>query len=109
MGHRDLHPLPQGPRPLRFAGTFWLVATLAATLGFGYHYGADLIAGVVFVITIEAALRAYDRGWDRAGLRLVAYGATVFAALLLSYRFLPLAMAEHPGCPDRCSCWQWSR
>ncbi|MGP3734654.1 phosphatase PAP2 family protein [Streptomyces sp. GDS52] len=86
----------QGPRALRYAGTFWLIATLTATLGFGYHYGVDLIAGVVFVLTIEAALRSFDRGWDRAGVRLAAYGATVFAALLLSYRFLPSRMAEYP-------------
>ncbi|MFI2507243.1 DUF5933 domain-containing protein [Streptomyces sp. NPDC018972] len=86
----------KGPRLLRFAGTFWLVATLAATLGFGYHYGADLLAGVVFTLTIEAALRSFDRGWDRSGVLLAAYGATVFAALLLSYRFLPLTMARHP-------------
>jgi hypothetical protein len=86
----------QGPRVLRYAGTFWLIATLTATLGFGYHYGVDLIAGVVFTLTIEAALRSLDRGWDRAGIRLVAYGATVFAALLVSYRFLPWEMAKHP-------------
>ncbi|WP_051767333.1 DUF5933 domain-containing protein [Streptomyces sp. NRRL S-37] len=86
----------KGPRVLRFAGTFWLVATLAATLGFGYHYGADLLAGVVFTLTIEAALRSFDQGWDRSGIRLVAYGVTVFAALLLSYRFLPSAMAAYP-------------
>jgi hypothetical protein len=86
----------KGPRFLRFAGTFWLIATLTATLGFGYHYGVDLIAGVVFACTIEAGLRSLDRGWDRAGIQLVAYGATVFVALLVSYRYLPLPMAEHP-------------
>ncbi|MFE9443070.1 phosphatase PAP2 family protein [Streptomyces sp. NPDC006602] len=86
----------KGPWMLRFAGTFWLMATLTATLGFGYHYGADLIAGVVFTLTIEAALRSLDRGWDRSGIQLVAYGATVFAALLVSYRYLPLEMARHP-------------
>ncbi|MEU0627302.1 phosphatase PAP2 family protein [Streptomyces sp. NPDC005989] len=86
----------KGPRFLRYAGTFWLIATLTATLGFGYHYGADLIAGVVFTLTIEAALRTFDRGWDRSGLRVVAYGATVFAALLVSYRYLPLEMANYP-------------
>ncbi|MFF4226663.1 phosphatase PAP2 family protein [Streptomyces sp. L500] len=86
----------KGPRALRYAGTFWLIATLSATLGFGYHYGADLIAGVVFSLTIEAGLRSLDRGWDRSGTRLVAYGATVFTALLLSYRYLPVEMAEHP-------------
>jgi hypothetical protein len=85
----------KGPRILRFAGTFWLIATLVATLGFGYHYGADLIAGVVFAVTIEAALRSLDRGWDRSGIQLVAYGTTVFAALLVSYRYLSMEMAEH--------------
>jgi hypothetical protein len=85
-----------GPRILRCAGTFWLIATLTATLGFGYHYGVDLIAGVVFAVTIEAFLRSFDRGWDRSGIQLVVYGATVFAALLVSYRFLPLEMARHP-------------
>ncbi|MDO0912192.1 phosphatase PAP2 family protein [Streptomyces sp. DT2A-34] len=86
----------KGPRILRFAGTFWLIATLGATLGFGYHYGVDLIAGVVFVFTVEAALRSYDRGWDRPGIQLVAYGVMVFAALLVSYRYLSVEMATHP-------------
>ncbi|MGW4562178.1 phosphatase PAP2 family protein [Streptomyces sp. NPDC004561] len=86
----------KGPRILRFAGTFWLVATLGATLGFGYHYGVDLLAGVVFALTIEAALRSFERGWERPGILLVVHGVTVFAALLVSYRCLPLKMAEHP-------------
>ncbi|GGZ99351.1 inositol phosphorylceramide synthase [Streptomyces purpurascens] len=86
----------QGPRVLRYGGTFWLVATLTATLGFGYHYGVDLVAGVVFTLTIEAALRAQARGWDRSGIQLVAYGTTVFGALLVSYRYLPVEMAAHP-------------
>ncbi|MFJ8022319.1 phosphatase PAP2 family protein [Streptomyces sp. NPDC096311] len=86
----------RGPRILRFAGTFWLIATLSATLGFGYHYGVDLVAGVVFAFTIEAALRSLDRGWDRSGIQLVTYSATVFAALLVSYRYLPVEMAKYP-------------
>ncbi|MET7326177.1 phosphatase PAP2 family protein [Streptomyces sp. NPDC005549] len=86
----------RGSRAMRFAGAFWLVATLTATLGFGYHYGADLIAGVVFALTVDAAMRAFARGWDRAAARLVAHGTTVFALLLVSYRFLPVEMAEHP-------------
>ncbi|MFF4832893.1 phosphatase PAP2 family protein [Streptomyces sp. NPDC001315] len=86
----------KGPRILQVAGAFWLIATLGATLGFGYHYGADIVAGVVFTLTIEAALRSLDRGWDRSGIQLVAHGTTVFAALLVSYRYLPMEMAEHP-------------
>ncbi|MEU5697633.1 phosphatase PAP2 family protein [Streptomyces aurantiacus] len=86
----------KGPRTLRYAGTFWLVATLCATLGFGYHYGVDLIAGVVFTLTVEAALRLFDHGWDRAGTRLVVSGAAVFATLLVSYRYLPVEMATYP-------------
>ncbi|MFJ5994098.1 phosphatase PAP2 family protein [Streptomyces sp. NPDC092370] len=85
-----------GPRALRLAGTFWLIATLAATLGFGWHYGVDLVAGVVFAYTVEATLRTYDLGWDRTGGWLIAYGTLVFAALLASYRFLPLEMAAYP-------------
>ncbi|MDQ1015630.1 hypothetical protein QFZ43_002179 [Streptomyces afghaniensis] len=86
----------RGPRVLRYAGTFWLMATLTATLGFGYHYGVDLVAGVVFTVTVEAALRSLARGWDRSGIQLVAHGVAVFAALLLSYRYLPMEMAERP-------------
>jgi uncharacterized protein DUF5933/PAP2 superfamily protein len=86
----------QGPRILRIAGTFWLVATLGATLGFGFHYGADLVAGVVFAYTLEAGMRSLARGWDRSGIQLVAHGTAVFAALLASYRYLPVEMADHP-------------
>ncbi|MGX1032731.1 hypothetical protein RKD38_007412 [Streptomyces ambofaciens] len=86
----------RGSRAMRFAGAFWLAATLTATLGFGYHYGADLIAGVVFALTVDAAMRAFARGWDRAAVHLVSYGTTVFAVLLVSYRYLPVEMAEHP-------------
>ncbi|MFD7061416.1 phosphatase PAP2 family protein [Streptomyces sp. NPDC059906] len=86
----------RGSRGMRFAGTFWLVATLTATLGFGYHYGTDLLAGVVFALTVEAAMRASARGWESAAVRLVAYGTTVFAVLLAAYRYLPVEMAEHP-------------
>jgi membrane-associated phospholipid phosphatase len=86
----------RGPRALRFAGTFWLIATLGATLGFGYHYGADIVAGVVFTLTIEAALRSQARGWDRSGIQTAIHSAAVFATLLLAYRFLPLQMAEQP-------------
>jgi hypothetical protein len=86
----------KGPRPLRAAGSFWLVATLTATLGFGYHYGADLVAGAVFALTVETAMRALDRGWDLSASLLVARGTTVFVALLLSYRYLPMEMAGHP-------------
>lgn len=55
----------------------------------------DLVAGVVFALTVEAALRTFDRGWDRSGIRLVAYGTAVFGTLLVSYRWLPVQMATH--------------
>ncbi|MEU6289619.1 phosphatase PAP2 family protein [Streptomyces sp. NPDC046988] len=86
----------KGSRPMRYAGAFWLVATLTATLGFGYHYGVDLVAGVVFALTVEAGMRAFARGWDRSAVRLVAHGATVFTVLLVSYRLLAEEMAAYP-------------
>lgn len=85
-----------GPRWLRAGGTFWLVCTLAATLGFGYHYGVDLVVGAVLCLTVEAALREPSRGrtWSWAGL--VACGAALLAVLLLCCRYLSEAMAHHP-------------
>lgn len=85
-----------GSRWLRWAGTFWLICTLLATLGFGYHYGSDLAAGMVLCMTVESALRDPDRGWGLPRVRVVALGTAVFAGLLLSYRFLPVTMATHP-------------
>ncbi|MFI1915401.1 DUF5933 domain-containing protein [Nocardia sp. NPDC020380] len=84
------------PRWLRWGGAFWLLATLSATLGFGYHYGADLVAGAVLCLTIESALRAPERGWDPARIRLVGAGAVLFGSLLLSYRYASDFYAAHP-------------
>ncbi len=86
----------QGPWWLRWGGTFWFVCTLTATLGFGYHYGVDLVAGVVLTLTLESALRAPERGWGWFRIRLVAGGAVLLAALLLSYRYLAVQIAEYP-------------
>ena len=56
----------EGPRLLRFAGAFWLIATLGATLGFGYHYGADIVAGVVFALTSRRpCARRHAAGTER--------------------------------------------
>ncbi|WP_439957101.1 DUF5933 domain-containing protein [Nocardia altamirensis] len=86
----------QAPTWIRWGGTFWLLATLTATLGFGYHYGVDLVAGAVLCLTVESALRAPERGWGWFRIRLVASGVVILAVLLLSYRYLPASMAEYP-------------
>jgi hypothetical protein len=83
-----------GPRWLRSGGTFWLVCTIAATLGFGYHYGVDIVAGAVLCVTVESALREPARGWSRMGL--VAFGAAFLAGLLVCCRYLAEAMARYP-------------
>lgn len=85
----------EAPRWLRWAGGFWLVGTLLATLGFGYHYGCDLVAGAVLCMTVESALRDPESGWHRYRVRIVSLGVAVLAGLLLSFRFLPAVMAEH--------------
>ncbi|MFE7719929.1 DUF5933 domain-containing protein [Nocardia rhizosphaerihabitans] len=86
----------RAPAWLRWGGAFWLAATVAATLGFGYHYGVDLVAGAVLCLTVESALRAPERGWGAFRVRMVGFGAVVFAGLLLSYRYLAVPMAEYP-------------
>ncbi|MCZ4521442.1 phosphatase PAP2 family protein [Rhodococcus ruber] len=86
----------RGPWWLRAGGTLWLLGTLAATLGFGYHYGVDLVAGAVLCLTLESVLRDPERGWDRARITLVVYGCVAMAALLVSYRYLAAEFASHP-------------
>ena len=85
-----------GPRWLSSGGTLWLVCTIAATLGFGYHYGVDLVAGGVLCLTVESALRELMRGrmWSR--MRLVGFGAAFLAALLVCCRYLAEPMARYP-------------
>lgn len=84
-----------GPRWLRWMGAVWLAGTLAATLGFGYHYGVDLVTGAVLCLTLESALRDPDRGWGPFRIRLVAGGTLLVGAQLAAYRYLPAVMAEH--------------
>lgn len=85
-----------GPWWIRLGGTFWLVCTLMATLGFGYHYGVDLVAGAVLCLTLESALRDPERGWGWFRVRLVGGGALSLAALLLSYRYLAEPIGRFP-------------
>jgi hypothetical protein len=56
-----------------------IVLTVFATLGFGYHYAADLVAAVPFSYAVLGAARG-----DR---RAAALGAAVLAALLLFIRW----------------------
>ncbi|OBK19537.1 hypothetical protein A5636_18205 [Mycobacterium asiaticum] len=85
-----------GPRWLRVGGTFWLICTLSATLGFGYHYGVDLLAGATLCMTVESALRepVVGRVWSRLGL--VAFGSSFLVVLLVCCRYLAATMAHHP-------------
>nr|WP_187776339.1 phosphatase PAP2 family protein [Spelaeibacter cavernicola] len=85
----------RGPAWLRYGGTFWLLCTLTATLGFGYHYGVDLVAGAVLCLTVESALREPERGWGWFRIRLVGGGFFTLVALLLSYRFLAVEIAQY--------------
>ncbi len=83
-----------GLRWLRWGGALWLVCTIAATLGFGYHYGVDLVAGAVLCLTVDSALRDLVRG--RKWSWLAVFGATFLAVLLVCCRYLAEAMARYP-------------
>jgi hypothetical protein len=84
------------PRWLRWGGTFWLAGTIAATLGFGYHYGVDLVAGAVLCMTVESALREPVRGVGWSRTQLVAGGSAFLALLLVGCRYLAEPMARYP-------------
>ncbi len=85
----------RGPRLLKVYGVFWFVCTLSATLGLGYHYGVDLIAGLVFALTVECALARPQDGWHRLRVAAVAGGAAAFAVLLAAFRYLSVPMAQN--------------
>lgn len=81
---------------LRLFGAAWLVVTLLATLGFGYHYGFDLVVGAVFGVTVEAAVRSVTSGWRRDRIALIAWGSLVFTVLLAVVRYRAEVLAEYP-------------
>lgn len=84
-----------GPRWLRVGGALWLACTIAATLGFGYHYGVDLLAGGVLCLTVESALRepVRDKTWLR--IAMTGLGAAFLAALLVCCRYFAQEMARY--------------
>jgi hypothetical protein len=85
-----------GPYWLRLGGTLWLAGTVLATLGFGYHYGVDLIAGAVLCLTVESALRKPVSQRICSPLVLVVFGSAFLVVLLLCCRYLAEAMAHYP-------------
>lgn len=93
-----LHGL-RGSTASKVFGSVWFVCTVAATLGFGFHYAIDILAGVVFTLTLEAALTRPEIGWTRLRMGVVAGGATVFAGLLLVTRLaaVPLSTSGAGG------------
>ncbi|WP_336788908.1 phosphatase PAP2 family protein [Gordonia malaquae] len=83
----------RGSTASRIFGTFWLIATTGATLGFGFHYAVDVLAGAVFTLTLEAALTRPETGWTRIRMGVVAMGAAMFAGLLALTRYAAMELA----------------
>lgn len=91
-----LHGL-RGSRASKVFGSVWFVCTVAATLGFGFHYAIDILAGIVFTLTIEAALTRPEIGWTRLRMGVVAGGAVVFCGLLMVTRLAAVPLANSGG------------
>lgn len=85
-----------GPGWLRWGGAVWLVGTVLATMGYGYHYGVDLIVGAVLGLVTEAVLRESPRGRESPRVALAVFGVALLTVLLLSYRYLAVQMAQLP-------------
>ncbi|WP_353108512.1 phosphatase PAP2 family protein, partial [Gordonia sp. (in: high G+C Gram-positive bacteria)] len=83
----------RGSTASRIFGTFWLIATTGATLGFGFHYAVDVLAGAVFTLTLEAALTRPETGWTKIRMGVVAMGAAMFAGLLALTRYAAMELA----------------
>ncbi|MBM7366010.1 phosphatase PAP2 family protein [Gordonia hydrophobica] len=83
----------RGPLPSKIFGTAWLIGTTGATLGFGFHYAIDVLAGAIFTLTLEAALTRPELGWTRHRAGVIAVGAVTFTGILVSTRYLAVEMA----------------
>ncbi|WP_346077303.1 phosphatase PAP2 family protein [Gordonia cholesterolivorans] len=84
----------RGPALSKVFGTFWLICTTGATLGFGFHYAIDVLAGAIFTLTLEAALTRPELGWSRHRLAVVVFGTAAFSGLLLATRYLAVEMSD---------------
>lgn len=83
----------RGPLPSKIFGTVWLIGTTGATLGFGFHYAIDVLAGAIFTLTLEAALTRPELGWSKHRVGVIAIGAAAFSGILLATRYLSVEMA----------------
>ena len=83
----------RGPLASKIFGTAWLAGTTGATLGFGFHYAIDVLAGVIFTLTLEAALTRPELGWSRHRVSVIAFGVVTFSSMLLATRFLSVEIA----------------
>ena len=83
-------PYGRGVRAL--TGAF-LVFTLLATLGTGYHYFVDLVAAVPFTAAMLATVSPEGGDGDRARRRLLLSGVALLAGWLALVRFAPTALS----------------
>ncbi len=83
----------RGSRAAKVFGTVWLFCTISATLGFGFHYAIDVLAGIIFTLTLEAALTRPELGWGRHRVSVIAFGAAAFTGMLLATRYLAVEMS----------------
>ena len=83
----------RGPLASKIFGTAWLIGTTGATLGFGFHYAIDVLAGAIFTLTLEAALTRPELGWSKHRVSVIAIGATTFTGMLVATRYLSVEMA----------------
>lgn len=86
----------RAPGWLRWGGAVWLIVTLLATLGFGFHYGADLLAGAILAFAVESVLRV-RLGKAPVLTLLAGLGFLLLTVLLLAYRFLSVTIATNPA------------
>jgi inner membrane protein involved in colicin E2 resistance len=68
-------------------GTFFLVLTALATLGFALHYLVDLIAAVPFAVAVHAFFTPRSADIERERRQALITGGLAFLAWVLLLRF----------------------
>lgn len=85
-----------GPRVRAVAGVF-LLGTLLATLGLGFHYVVDLVIAAPFAVLVDAAVRPVAAGAGRARRPWLWAGAALVVGWLLLLRFASGLLGGTPG------------
>lgn len=81
----------------RLGGLAFLLSTVVATLGLGFHYAIDLVVAVPFAVAVDALPEVLRAGWPRPATIALIVCAGLVAAWLVGLATIPEVLGAHPS------------